>query len=119
MALRFFLGIFETVYGPGVPFYLSFLYSKSECLCSTTKPASRSDPTGRRDRSPVRTLSCRSSNSNRMYVLGLRTTIVSDLQADAGALAYGITHIKNAALPDWRILFLIEQVDIIAAPKQS
>ncbi|KAL8291899.1 hypothetical protein RQP46_002157 [Phenoliferia psychrophenolica] len=28
--------------------------------------------------------------------------------AYAGALAYGITHIKNGAIADWRILFLIE-----------
>lgn len=80
MALRFFMGVFEAGFGPGVPYLLSFFYRRHE--------------------------------------LGLRCGIFFAAaplaNTFAGALAYGITS-GHGAIANWRILFLVEGLPVVAA----
>ncbi|KPI37719.1 putative transporter [Cyphellophora attinorum] len=73
MALRFLIGVFEAGYGPGVAFFLSWFYSRSEMALR--------------------------------YGLFIGASALAN--AIASSLAYGIVQ-ANAAISDWRLLFIVE-----------
>ncbi|KAK4048049.1 hypothetical protein OIO90_005950 [Microbotryomycetes sp. JL221] len=73
IALRMLLGVAETAFGPGVPFYLSFFYKQDEIG----------------------------------FRQGIFLSMAPFATAWAGALAYGIAHIKSS-IETYKLLFVIE-----------
>ena len=97
MACRFFLGIFEAGFGPGIPYLLSFFYLRHELglRCGLFLSAA-----------PL--ANCFAGMDSPFC--HLEPTLLAE--CEVGALAYGITS-GHSRLANWRLLFLVEGLPTI------
>lgn len=95
MACRFFLGVFEAGFGPGIPFLLSFFYLRHELglRCGIFVSAA-----------PLANCFAGMDNPPLTFDICAKFAL--------GALAYGITS-GHSRLANWRLLFLVEGLPTI------